>query len=302
MLSLKEQHERCLYPEVRVRAQRALGSGTVIFSEPTPGEDGMFDAYVLTNAHVVDDLIDVVKKWDNVLRREVKIDVLGHPIIEVFQFAYMSRVHGTASYQADIVAYDKEEDLALVRVRSTQEFKYIATMIPRDEINKLVSFMPVWNVGCGLGGPPAITEGYLSAFGVDIERHDYMLVTAPSIFGNSGGGTFLQETGTYIGIPARISVAWMAAVTHLGFSITPERIYQFLEDQIFEFIYDSTRTSTQCADDRSAKRKADRWQRSGEPEPLPEMASMGTHEHRQHEDRSDSSDLFKGWDDDELPF
>ena len=260
-LSSQEQLDRCLYPEVRVRTKKALGSGTVLFCEPTPDEEGMWDWYVLTNEHVVDSLIEVKKKWNSVLRRDVKTDVLGHPDIEVFQFAYKSRVIGSTSFQADIVAYDKDEDMALLRVRAGVERKHVARLIPEKEINALAAFMPVWNVGCGLGGPPAITAGYLSAFGVDIERKDYMLVTAPSIFGNSGGATFLQETGCYIGIPARISVTqlgWSAdVVTHLGFSITPARIYKFLREQVFDFVIDFSKTSVDCEKEREERRKAD---------------------------------------------
>jgi len=265
MLSLQECHERCLYPCVRIRTPKALGSGTVIFTEPTSGEKGMTDTYVLTNEHVVDNLISVQEKWSTLLQRQAKADVLGHPDVEVFNYAYQTRVHGASSLQADIMAYDKEEDIALLRVRSGAQFKYVAQMYPEADVNKLVAFMPVWNVGCGLGGPPAITPGYLSAFGVDIDHRDYFLVTAPSIFGNSGGATFLQESGHYIGIPARISVAslgWSAdVITHLGFSITVARIYQFLRDQIFDFIIDTSKSSEQCEKERKEKRERDMFLR-----------------------------------------
>lgn len=266
MDNLSEVHAKCLYPEVRIRTDKALGSGTVLFCEPTPDEEGMWDAYVLTNEHVVDNLIKVVKRWDSVLRREVKIDVLGHPTVERFSFAYKSRVVGSQGLQADIVAYDKEDDLALLRVRSPEEFKFVAELYPEEEVNDLVSFMPVWNVGCGMGKQPAITFGYLSGFGVEIENKDYFLVTAPMIFGNSGGATFLQDTCQFIGVPARITVTslgWSAdVVTHLGFSITVARVYQFLRDQIFCFIFDPCCTSTECEEERKRKREEDRLLRT----------------------------------------
>jgi len=269
-MDLKEQHRKCLYPEVQVCTNAGLGSGTVIFCEPTPGEADSFDTYVLTNEHVVDSLISIEKRWNAVLKKESKEEVLGHPDIKVFQFAYTSRVIGGTTYQADIVAYDKQEDLALLRVRCPQEFRYVATIYPEAKVKDLVSFMPVWNVGCGLGGPPAITPGYLSAFGIDIENRDYMLVTAPSIFGNSGGATFLQESGEFIGIPARISVKMLGwsvdVITHLGFSIPVARVHQFLKDQIFDFIIDPQRTSAQCDRERQERRERDLRKRVGEDE------------------------------------
>ena len=96
------------------------------------------------------------------------------------------------------------------------------------------------------------------------------MVTAPSIFGNSGGATFLEETGEMIGVPARITVAALGfsadVITHMGFSITAERIYQFLDDQVFDFVYGSGRTSTECAEERKDKRDADLHQRANRDE------------------------------------
>jgi len=261
MLNLKQQHEKCLYPEVRIRTKTAMGSGTVIFCHETPGEEGMWDTYVLTNEHVVDSLISIEDRWNNVLKREVKEDALGHPDVEVLTFAYVSRVIGSTSYQADIVAYAKEEDMALLRIRAPQKFDYVAELYPEAEIKKLISFAPLWAIGCGLGGPPAITAGYLSAFNIDIENREFWLITAPIIFGNSGGATFLQETGQFIGIPARVSVkqiGWSVdVVTHLGFIIPVSRVYQFLRDQIWDFIIDPARTAAECEKEREQKRKRD---------------------------------------------
>lgn len=257
--------ETSLYPCVRIRTPKAKGSGTVLFMEPAPDELGLFDAYVLTNHHVIDDLVTVDKKWNSVLKKDAQTETLGHPEVDRFQYNYMSRMVGATSVQADIVAWDKDEDMALLRVRSDISNWIPAKLLPEEDINKLAAFMQVWNVGCGLGGPPAITAGYLSAFGVDIDDKDYMLVTAPSIFGSSGGATFLQDGGWYIGIPARISLipmGWSAdIITHLGFSITLARIYAFLREQYFSFIIDPETTSAKCAEARKRARDWDLRQR-----------------------------------------
>jgi len=266
-LTLQERHERCLYPCVRVRTEKALGSGTVLYVEEAPDARGQYDWYLLTNEHVVDNLIKVEKRWNSTLRRDVKQDILGTPTVEVFTFAYTSRTVGFSGLQAEIVAYDKEEDMALLKVRAPYEHKYVAELIPEEEIMDLVSFAGVWNVGCGLGAKPVITFGYLSAFGYDIDNKDYMQVSAPSIFGNSGGATFLEDSGYYIGIPARISVAGFGdAITHIGFSITPTRIYKFLREHIFDFIIDPERTSVECAEERKQKQERDLRRRAEEDE------------------------------------
>jgi len=266
-LSLKERHERCLYPCVRIRTPKALGSGTVIYMEE---RDGMHHIYVLTNEHVVDNLIKVEKKWSTLLKREVPTDVLGHPMVEFFTYAYTSRDVGSRGLQADIVAYDKDEDLALLQIISPDPQKYVANLLPEEDINHLISFMDVWTVGCGMGEKPVITKGFLSAFGCDIDNKDYLMVTAPSIFGNSGGATFLEESGYMIGVPARIAVVPLGfsadVVTHLGFAITVARIYQFLRDQVFDFIINPERTSEECAEERRRRRERDEERRKFEEE------------------------------------
>lgn len=271
MLTPEQEHALCLYPCVRIRSGKAMGSGTVLYVEPTPDEEGMFDIYTLTNEHVVDDLIKVEKRWNSLLKREVPTDILGQPDIEFFTFAYRSRAVGSTSYQSEIVAYDKEEDLALLRIRSPYEHKHCAQLIPEAEINRLMAFSPVWNVGCGMGAKPVITMGYLSSFGWDIDNKDYMLISAASYFGNSGGATFLADTGWMIGVPARIAVAAVGfsadVVTHLGFSISPARIYKFLRDQVFDFVLPgSERTSTECEEERRERREQDQYHRLFEEE------------------------------------
>ena len=254
-----EQHELMIYPEVRITSGKARGSGTILYSAPLEDNEKRFETYILTNEHVVDDLIKVEKKWSTLLKREIKMDVLGTPIVETFEFDYVSRVIGGTTYQARIATYDKDEDLALLRLDTPRVFPYVATLLSRDEFNDLTAFMPVVTVGCGMGNKPVQTFGYLSGFGYEIENKDYILISAASIFGNSGGATFLHETGEFIGVPARITVAslgWSAdVVSHLGFDVPVWRVYQFLEDQMFQFIYDAEFTAKQCAEMREQTRK-----------------------------------------------
>lgn len=262
MLDLKQAHELMVYPEVRVTAtvggKSAIGSGTILYSRSAEADASRFESYILTNEHVVDSLIKVEKKWSALLRREIKMDILGTPLIEMFEFDYVSRVIGSISYQASIATYDKDEDLALLRLDTPRQFVHTAKLFPRDEFKTLKAFMPVINVGCHLGNKPVQTAGFLSGFGYEIENKDYVLITAPSIFGASGGATFLADTGEFIGVPARITVTalgWSAdVVTHLGFSIPVWRVYQFLEHQMYQFVYDDEYTPVQCAEMRDKKR------------------------------------------------
>lgn len=277
MLSLQEKHEKCLYPEVRVQAEKARGSGTILYSAPVPGEDDRHETYVLTNEHVVDDLIDLKKDWNTLLQRDVKKDILGTAQVETFEYDFVSRVIGGTTYQADIACYDKLEDLALLRLRTPRPFPHVATMYPRGEVEALRCFADVVTVGCGLGNKPVVTFGYISGFGYEVENKDFILMSAPSIFGNSGGATFLLETGQFIGVPARISVIFIGysadPIPHLSYSIPVWRVYDFLEAQVYDFIYDPSTTSAECEKRREEQRRREELKlmgtalREGEPKP-----------------------------------
>lgn len=262
---LKEEHEKVLYPTVRVRTDRAGGSGTIVYCEPVPegSEKEGYETYVLTNCHVINDNIKVEKKWSTLLKREVKTDVLADCTVEVFDFEYESWESGHSAYKAAIECYDKDIDLALLRIKSMKKFDYVATVFPKDEHKKrLRMFMDVYAVGCGLGHPPIVTQGNLTGGFADIiDNYPYWLSTAPTIYGNSGGALFLVDTHEFIGIPSRIAVSMAGfsadAITHLSYFIPITSIYKFVEDQIFTFLYDKNTTSVKCAKIRKEKRERD---------------------------------------------
>lgn len=247
------RHRELMLPVVRVRTEKALGSGTVIYSQGN-GEKG-YSTFVLTNEHVVDNLIAIEKRWSNLLQREVKKDVLGIPECEFFEYAWEQRAVGARAVQADIMAYDKEEDLALLKLRSTSPVASVAKLFPQHEENTLRATMPVFAVGAGLGETPVITEGMLSSFGQIIDRREFWMNTGPAIYGNSGGALFLAETHELIGVPSRLAVTWSQAIPHLQYAIPITRIYGFLADQRFRFIYDPNFTEAGEAKERERIRR-----------------------------------------------
>ena len=71
------------------------------------------------------------------------------------------------------------------------------------------------------------------------------------IYGNSGGAMFLAETGELIGIPSLVPVVgWGMAVTHMGLFIPVERIYDWLKEEHYDFIYDSEKNEKKCLETR----------------------------------------------------
>ena len=256
-MDYEKRHKLVAQPCVRIRTPKAGGSGTVIYSRENG--DGEYSTYILTNHHVVENCIKIEKEWSALLRSERKIDKFETVHAHFFTYRWGSRSTGGMDVQSDIMCYDKEEDLALVRLRSEDSVPAVAQLFPRGEEKRLRVGMPVVAVGAGLGEPPVQSGGFLSQFGREIDRREFWLSTAPTIFGNSGGALFLADTYEFIGVPARIAVAILGfsadAITHLSYAIPITRVYQFLEDQRFRFIYDSEFTEAGEEEERKRLRE-----------------------------------------------
>ena len=267
----QKRHQMIELPCARVRTPKAGGSGTVIYSE-TNGNGG-HSTYVLTNHHVVENCIKLEDQWSTLLKADKKIDAFELVDVHLFTYKWASRAIGGMTVQCDIVAYDKVEDLALLKLRTESPAEAVAKLYPREEEAWLRVGMPVITVGAGLGAPPVQTFGFLSQFGQEIDRREFWLNTAPSIFGNSGGAMFLGDVGemfpgdtlaetrqyTLLGVPARIAVALLGfsadAITHLSYAIPMTRIYNFIEEQRFRFIYDDEFTEEGEAEERERIRE-----------------------------------------------
>ena len=261
---IKEKHEKMLYPMVRVRTTRAGGSGTIIYSKPVPGSEDEYETYLFSNFHVVEDAVSHKKEWNPLLGRDVKKDVISAVSVEQFFFEYDSWESTTHNFKGKVMMYDKNLDVALIKIQSSMQFKYVATLFPKGEEKKrLRIFTPVYAVGCGLGHAPLQTRGELAGFDDIIDNYPYWLSTAATFFGSSGGAVFLADTYEYIGIPSRIAVTGLFgsdAITHMSFLNPIPNLYKFLDDNLFQFIYDDSFTSTQCEEMRKKKRERDEKQ------------------------------------------
>ena len=95
----------------------------------------------------------------------------------------------------------------------------------------------------------------------EIDHYKYWMSSAPTIFGNSGGAVYRWNDGSkqyeYIGIPSRISIQPMGfsadAITHMGYFIPIDRIYNLLEENDYQFIYDSSVSIEDCEKARKEK-------------------------------------------------
>ena len=259
-----QKHEQMFYPTVRVRTKKAGGSGTVVYSKKYKKE---VYTYVITNHHVIADSINIDKKWDPVLKRKVDKETLDTVFIEFFRYNNYSHTVGSFAVEADIVAYSEVQggqDWALLRVRDKEnKADWVANMFPLDDIENVHIFDDCYAVGASLGHPPVASNGMITYMDDEIDHYKYWMSSAPTIFGNSGGAVYRWSTNRkkyeYIGIPSRISIQPMGfsadAITHMGYFIPIDRVYGLLEENDYQFIYDSSISIDECKKARKAKQK-----------------------------------------------
>ncbi len=232
--------ERIIMPSVQVRGNGGVGGGTIIYSRADA--DGNAHTYLLTAHHVVN---KIVKKKDGVETREAaEIDVYENGVAR--------------TVKADLVSYDEGRDVALLKLRETAVFPHVARMVGKGEVAHLQVFDPVFAVGCPLGHTPTPSAGEISSKKKDVKGQNFWMMNAPTIFGNSGGGIFLAESLEMVGVSSMICVYdnFMATpVPHLGVMVSMDTIYEWLDSQCFQFLYDGDFSRDLCEKLRDEKRK-----------------------------------------------
>lgn len=258
MLTQNQLHEKILYPVTRVKAATAGGSGVLIYSREDSEKPGRFINIALTCEHVVDGAIKTREEWDPVLKRNRKSDYFEEVIIEVFNYDGSKVVSANAT-RGSIIAYDKNHDLAALKLLDHRPLPYVASIIPKVDIDKLKVFDPAWVSGCSLLHDPFANAGTLTYLREIIEQKSYIMQNAPSIFGNSGGGLFHGETGDLLGLTSRITAIQLGfgvdVMTWMGFSTHPDRLYEFFKYQELQFLYDLTDNFNASMARREKRRK-----------------------------------------------
>lgn len=228
----------------RVDAKNARGSCTIIYSQN--GE-----TYVLTNFHVIANNIKYGTAWDPLLQRDKKTELRDVAQVLFPRVDDKDDIIGYATVDADIVMYHKEQDIALLKFRDKTPYPTVK-WYDKDGAENVPILSKMVCIGAALGQKPIATEGRLNGKQIEIDNYEYWMSGAQSIFGNSGGGMFVNEKDElfFLGIPSRIAVQPMGftaqAITHMGYFIPLHRIYTWLDDNCYQFLYDDKFTSEQC--------------------------------------------------------
>jgi len=262
-----EIHDTVLYPVVRVRTRKAGGTGVIIYSAPLPkvGDtkkptNGIkYETYLVTCWHVVEDAITWKEKWSDIAKRNIKTESKELVTVEVFEYEELSKCIGGTTYKGEIVTWNKEKDLAVLRLKTVKSFNNVAKLYPKGKADNIKLGESMVACGCSLGHEPLFTFGNLVAKHDMIDNEEYWLTTANTVFGNSGGPVFLLKTKEYLGNSARISGVRMGfgfdVITWMGFFIPIDSIYTFFDEKFLQFLYDPNTTSKICEARRRRKEK-----------------------------------------------
>ena len=232
-------HNKILYPTARVRTASGVGSG-VIFTSVKEGE--FTRTYVLTNWHVIESAISIKEEWNPLKQKMEPKETRATIEVEIFKYLNMSIATGTLLVQADLVEWNKDQDLALLKLRTDE-------ILPTADLYKgrkedLRIFTSIYVCGAGNGRSPFPTNGQIASLNDEIDSIEYWMINAPTVFGNSGGGVFLAKEKQFIGIPSRLAITFVGwspnAVYHMGYIIPITRILKWLEDTGWGFLVDPT--------------------------------------------------------------
>ncbi len=206
-------------PTVQLKGEALVGSGVLLESKPVEGEDGSFETLLLTAWHVV---------------REIRAgSELQDPPIRV---AVYLEAGGVRHETAELLVYEPDLDVALLRLKTSDELPWGAILPTREELSGIRTFRDICAVGCPLGNNPIPTRGELAQIDHFIDGQLFWLINAPTFVGNSGGGIYDDRSHALLGILTEIYAQGglrRTVVPHMGLVVPMPQVYDWLEGSGF---------------------------------------------------------------------
>lgn len=201
-----------LWPSIQVHGRTGGGGGgTIVYSRR--GE-----TYALTAFHVV--------------AKAVQRDADGRETRQpVAVTLYRADGAPDTRLDADLVVWHERKDVALLRLRTDRMLPAAKTASRAARASTGV-FTPVYAVGCPLGHDPLPTAGEISTLRKVVQGERFWMMSAPTIYGNSGGGVFHRDTLDLIGVSTMICTYDNPSATpvpHLGIVLPIESVAAWLD-------------------------------------------------------------------------
>ena len=182
---------------VTIKAGFSEGSGVIYVRDD--------QCFVWTAAHVVDGLRSTRKVVDpKTGQQKTVVEFSDAKVVKTL--IESGRTVGRYELDAQVVKYTDAtygEDLAILRVRAKGQFKSGVTFYEGESPPDLGTRL--FHVGSLLGsvGSGSMTDGIVSQHGRLIGKTIFDQTNATSFPGSSGGGIYLADKGTYIGMLVR---------------------------------------------------------------------------------------------------
>jgi S1-C subfamily serine protease len=211
-----------LRPSVQVVGRGGVGGGTIIRSD-REGADG-YGTYIVTAYHVIQKVVE------DGPRKPVQVKVFadgGEP----------------ETVESDLLIHDEKRDLALLKLRTTRQYPSTARLAARERVQETSVFTPIYAVGCPLGHDPLPSFGEITTLRKEVNGERFWMMSAPTIFGNSGGGVFHRDTLELIGVSAMICTydnPVSTPVPHLGILVPLDSVYDWLRAGNYGYVFDPT--------------------------------------------------------------
>lgn len=208
---------------------------------------------LLTNNHCVEARVSVVEDEITSAAGEIsKIKREKFEDVPVVQNHYKGFAQvGSSSYQTEIVAHDKNRDLAILRFKQDAIPQTVAARLLPDGVD-LVRGQATITVGNPMLLEASVVTGEISSLTRQIEvngiRRDYIQVSG-GLFGGNSGGALYDGDGRLIGGPA----AGSQSATFIGLAIPIQSVKDFLKQQCLASIFDAKADDAACRTDREKK-------------------------------------------------
>ena len=237
-------------PTAQLRGNGTVGSGVLVYSQPHgigDGKDAVYTTFVLTAHHVIEEVSGggaeprVIDEVHLVTASDTKPEV----------------------FRAEVVLSDRARDLALLRLNTSRQFEHLVQLMVRDQLDDVDIFTPAYAVGCPLGNRPIPTLGEVSSRSKTVDDQTFWMLSAPTFFGNSGGGVYLAQSYELIGISSMIYTYGKkapAVVPHMGLFVPLRVIYDWLDDEGYGFVMQRQTIPSSLVDElvyRPARRPLD---------------------------------------------
>jgi S1-C subfamily serine protease len=222
-------------PVVQLAGEDSVGSGIVVRGQAIEDRSREVD-YVLTAWHVVRDI------QGSLYNRDMPVPV------SIYRDETTIRPE-----TATLLVFDTEIDVAVLRLDTEERVDNFARLGRPSRLRAIEIFDRVYAVGCPLGNDPIPTIGEIAATRHEVDGETYIMISAPTYVGNSGGGIFDADTQELLGVFSKVYTHGSlrpTIVTHMGLVTPLDVIYDWLETTEYGFLSPTASETASAAADR----------------------------------------------------